>query len=169
MHFEGNKIIHSEEPSDHWGFLNVKDAVVLDLGCGLFHSTISTPNYFFNQGAKTVIGVDSEGVIQGLEPQVNLNPNFISHSELIQSTEQLIRYINYNPDIIKCDIEGAEIYFKDIPVLNNVKHIGIEYHNNELKHLCLHKLKEWEFNYYSFYQITHNNTDIVGVYHAWRA
>lgn len=39
--------ITSEEPGNHWGFINFKDKIVLDLGCGKFHSTISTYDWFY--------------------------------------------------------------------------------------------------------------------------
>ena len=29
--------ITSEEPINHWGFIDFKDKIVLDLGCGKFH------------------------------------------------------------------------------------------------------------------------------------
>ena len=49
--------ITSAEPDNHWGFINFKDKIVLDLGCGKFHSTISTYDLFLQNGAKQVIGV----------------------------------------------------------------------------------------------------------------
>jgi SAM-dependent methyltransferase len=132
--------ITSEEPSNHWGFIDFKDKVVLDLGCGKFHSSISTYEWFLQNGAKQVIGVD-------LGNETSENINFIYSAGGIDSKERLLNLINeYNPEIIKSDIEGAEIHFKDINNLHSVKEFAIEYHSEDLKNMLLDKFATWGFD-----------------------
>ena len=126
--------ITSEEPEIHWPFLNVKDKVVLDLGCSIFYSKISTADWFVQQGAKQVIGVD----LGNDTPE-----HFIYHRIAIRSKNDILYLLNkYTPDVIKCDIEGAEEHFKDISSndIESVKQVAVEYHNNDLK-LLIRQIK----------------------------
>ena len=131
--------ITSEEPDNHWGFMSIKDRVILDLGCGKFHSSISTYEWFLNNGAKKVVGIDL-----GMENFEH--PDFVYQSGGIFSTEQLTQLLSEHTfDSIKSDIEGAEIHFKDIDQLPFVTEIAIEYHDASLKQMLLDKFNQWGF------------------------
>jgi SAM-dependent methyltransferase len=135
------KHITSEEPDNHWGFINFKDKIVLDLGCGKFHSSISTYDWFLQNGAKQVIGVD-------LGDETSEYINFIYSGGEVNSKERLLKLINeYNPQVIKSDIEGAEIHFKDIDNLSSVEEFAIEYHSADLKNMLINKFDIWGFKY----------------------
>ena len=150
--------IVSEEPSIHWWFLNVKDKIVLDLGCGLFCSRVSTPDYFIENNAKKVIGVDLGGG----------NFNFTYHQMRVDSTEKLQFLLDkYKPEVIKCDIEGAEVYFDGI--LDIVAdQFAVEYHDNDLKLLMEKKIKEWGLVNTKTYQLFDENINRIGVIYAWK-
>jgi hypothetical protein len=152
--------VTSEEPSNHWGFIDFKDKIVLDLGCGKFHSSISTYEWFLQNGAKQVIGVD-------LGNETSENINFIYSSGSIHSKERLLNLINeYNPEIIKSDIEGAEIHFKDINNLHSVKEFAIEYHSADLKNMLLDKFVTWGFDSIEEIQLMDCNIEEQGVLYA---
>lgn len=152
--------VTSEEPSNHWGFINFKDKIILDLGCGKFHSSISTYDWFLQNGAKQVIGVD-------LGNETSENINFIYSSGAINSKERLLNLINeYNPEIIKSDIEGAEIHFKDINNLHSVKEFAIEYHSADLKNMLIDKFATWGFDYVEEIQLMDCNIEEQGVLYA---
>lgn len=154
-----NKII-SEEPINHWWFLSPKDKRVLDLGCGKFYSTISTAEWFLLQRAKLVIGVD-------LGKEIIDNIKLISYAKQIRSSEDLEYFLKYDPEIIKCDIEGAEIYFNEISKMpDSVNEIGIEYHDKLTKEMCERKFIEWGFNIVNQYQLFEEDINRIGVYHA---
>lgn len=156
------KNIINEEPDIHWGFLDVKDKVVLDLGCGKFYSSISTAEYFLNSGAESVIGVDLSDI--GIT-----DDRFTMIIEHIHSTEQL-EDLNYRiyPDVIKCDIEGAEMYFDGIPGLpGETTQFAVEYHDNKTKLICEKKLKEWGFEI-EYYQLLGEDINRIGVIHGWK-
>jgi SAM-dependent methyltransferase len=152
--------ITSEEPDNHWGFMNFKDKIVLDLGCGKFHSTISTYDWFLQNGAKQVIGVD-------LGNETSEDINFIYSGGEVNSKERLLKLINeYNPEVIKSDIEGAEIHFKDIENLHNVKEFAIEYHSADLKNMLINRFNVWGFDYIEEIQLMDCNSDEQGVLYA---
>ncbi len=155
------KKITSEEPIEHWPFLKAKDKIVLDLGCGKFYSSISTAQWFLDEGAKQVIAVDL-----GKEPIED--QRLIPYAIAISKKEDLEYFLKYNPDIIKCDIEGAERYFQDIPALPTVTQIAIEYHDEITNNICITKLKEWGFTNIEQYQLFNESVDRIGVYHAWK-
>lgn len=152
--------ITSEEPDNHWGFINFKDKIVLDLGCGKFHSTISTYDWFLQNGAKQVIGVD-------LGNETSEDINFIYSGGEVNSKERLLKLLNeYNPQVIKSDIEGAEIHFKDIENLHSVKEFAIEYHSADLKNMLLNRFAVWGFDYIEEIQLMDCNLDEQGVLYA---
>ena len=154
------KHITSEEPDNHWGFINFKDKIVLDLGCGKFHSTISTYDWFLQNGAKQVIGVD-------LGNETSEDINFIYSGGEVNSKERLLKLLNeYNPQVIKSDIEGAEIHFKDIENLHSVKEFAIEYHSADLKKMLLNRFAVWGFDYIEEIQLMDCNLDEQGVLYA---
>ena len=58
------KNINSEHPYEHWSFLDVKDKVVLDMGCSFYDATynpgmLSSAEWFVETGAINVIGFDA--------------------------------------------------------------------------------------------------------------
>lgn len=156
------KKIQSEEPIEHWSFLNSKNKIVLDLGCGKFYSSISTAQWFLDEGANKVIGVD-------LSKEAIEDEKFIPYAKAINSAEDLQYFLQYMPEVIKCDIEGAEKYFKDISELPySVKEIAIEYHDADTKNICEEQFKIWGFTNIELYQLFNENTNRIGVYHAWK-
>jgi hypothetical protein len=158
------KRITSEEPDLHWGFLDFKDKVVLDLGCGKFYSSLSTAEWFVKNGASKVIGID-------LGTEIIDDDKFIYHTLNIDSTQKIKGLIEtYKPHIIKADIEGAEKYFDDIKSdeLGRMDEIAVEYHSNNLKLGFELKLLEWGFNIIDIYGLFNENIDRIGVIHAKR-
>lgn len=104
-----NQIL-SEDPTDHWGGIDVHDSVVFDLGAGDFGriGTLlykSTPEYWLQMGAKSVIAIDNQH-----NDLANMHNDQIKIKQLnIESANQLEELMNeYTPDVVKCDIEGYE-------------------------------------------------------------
>jgi hypothetical protein len=156
------KLINTEEPDIHWGFLDITDKVVLDLGCGQFYSSISTAEWFLNKGASKVVGVDLL--------DINLdNERFTMIVENIKSTEQIQNLLDvHHPTLIKCDIEGSEVYLDGINNLSEVGQIAIEYHDNHTKLVCENKIKEWGFENITMFRLFNEDIDRIGVIYAWK-
>lgn len=155
-------VINSEEPHIHWGFLQPRNKVILDLGCTQFFlANKSTPEWFIEQGARYVFGVD--GQREKFE-----HPRFTMDVKMIDSEEKLKHLIiATNPDIIKADIEGAEKYFKCMMFLPGVSEVAIEYHDPETKKIVEDCVKQWGFTNINTYQLFDLSIEEFGVIHAW--
>lgn len=147
-----NYTISSEDSAHHWGPINVKNKVVLDLGCGR-HDTpnleSSSPIYLGINGASKVIAVDQR---QSEIDYFNANNPDINKYEFvckaISSTDDIRYFISkYNPEAIKCDIEEYERYFFDISKeeLKNVDEFALEYHTIDIFNQIVKKFDEWGF------------------------
>lgn len=140
--------IESENPEHHWHLLEVKDQVVLDLGCGFYlleSGWNSTPEYFINKGAKSVIGIDPEcSDIRSLQQKL---PNNTFICDMVDSTEKINRYINdYKITSLKMDIEGYEKYFLESKDnFETLKHVAIESHDKKLLNDLIVKLLDLNF------------------------
>lgn len=164
-------IINTESPNEHWGFLPVKDKVVLDLGCGINSEFTPTPWYFLQeQGAKKVIGVDSDNnSYQWFKKNFNVQ-NFIPFMDMVDRIEKFEFYFGYfKPQIVKMDVEGSEILLNALKpeLLEGIEHIGIEYHNLSCKISCERLFKDngYKVDYYKF---NHLDIDYQGVLHAYK-
>lgn len=165
-------LIESEEPKDHWGFLNVKGKTVLDLGCGWYSVVVSqsTPAYFLSRGAFRVIGYDNHS--PSCERLHDLN-NFELYIESVCHADEIRQILKkYKPNIIKCDIEGSEQAFKEISSeeMSLIEEIAIEYHNGPLKDLIKNKMIEWQFKIIDEYPLGPELTKepSTGVFHGRR-
>lgn len=157
-----NLIINSEEPKDHWWFLKPQGKIVLDLGCGKFYSSISTAQWFLDEGAAQVIGVDLSK-----EPIEDIR--FKAYATGVGSKNDLEYFLEYAPNIIKCDIEGAERYFEHINIVPlSLTQFAVEYHDAETKKICEDQIVKWGFTNVELYQLFNENTNRIGVYHAWK-
>lgn len=167
------KIIHSEDPREHWSDIqNLQDKVVLDLGCGwLFLPHESTPEYFINRGASKVIGIDVSCV--EIEQLKERYPNHTFICKGIMNTEDISELLSeYQPSVIKMDIEGYESHMQNVTAeqFTCVEEIAVEYHNPECKKILTEKLDEFGFEIFALNQFGWFCTDInqMGIMHAKR-
>lgn len=163
-------VLQSEDASEHWKFFDVKDHVVLDLGCGRWYTTKFEefgPIYFRNQGAKLVIGIDSsDDEILYFTKSVGDDAHYIFEWLEIKNSNDILDLLQRYPRIsaLKCDIEGyekvlLELYADD---LRNIKEMAIEYHSKELNEAFVQKVQEWGFNIKLNASMT-TNADRIGV------
>ena len=154
----------NEHPSNAWPacWTNVKERIVLDLGCGFFGLTpdivlgkfswgpwgkpepipgmITTTEHFLKQGAKQVIGVDAN--------QIDIDCLIAKFADEIKagraqffcwamiSAAQIARTIQeYKIEIVKSDIEGAEhlILDMDEAVFSSVQEFYVEAHSHQIE------------------------------------
>jgi len=134
------KIIQSERPEEHWAMVDCCDRSILDLGCA-YNDTddektrenkLGTPQYFIGQKPSNYLGVDSFSKdIEDFRKEFT-NFNFIC--DFINSSEKILKYIeDSRPQIVKSDIEGAEILFCGIDRLKFVEEICIEIHGPHIE------------------------------------
>ena len=140
--------IESEHPEHHWCFLQVKDEIVLDLGCG-FHliepGWENTPEYFVNKGAKKVIGV--EPATHDVNVLTASFPNHNFYVDSIDSSEKLEHYVNKNSvTSLKMDIEGYEtVFVNSNDAFSTLKYVAIESHSREILNNVINKLISLNF------------------------
>jgi predicted rRNA methylase YqxC with S4 and FtsJ domains len=165
------RTIENESPDTHWGFLPVKDKVVLDLGSGLNSEFMPTPYYFLQEcKAKKVYGVDaSEQSYTWYKQNFNVQ-HFIQFMDYVDRVEKFEWYINAaKPDIMKVDVEGSEIFMNAIKpeLLKDITNIAVEYHNLPclLSVEGLFKDNGYKLEYYKF---NHLDIDFQGVIHAYK-
>src|SRR5258708_4589140 len=148
-------LIHSEDSSIHWKHLEVRERIVLDLGCGLWgvdNIKESSPVYFKNKGANKIIGVDLN------ESNLKTFNNYFSEHFKSCDSEFLLKKIERTSDIleliekykiesIKCDIEGFEKVLFNINKnqLKYVTCISVEYHNQALLLNLVNTFNKWDF------------------------
>jgi len=125
-----------ENMEHHWGSeafkIDYKDKIVLDLGAGNGEST----EYFLFKGAKKVIAV--EGYFEFFKTlfknvETILGEKVVPIQIMIKDPEDIESLIlEYKPDIIKSDIEGAEIHILKMKneIWNLVQDYIIEFHAN---------------------------------------
>ena len=144
--------ILSENSEHHWPYLNVENHILLDLGCGR-HDTHdpyqSSAIYLGEKGATKVIAIDSR--IGEIEYFNSINTNMEKYTffqKFINSPEDIRELLKqYNPTVIKCDIEEYEVNFYDISKeeMANVVEFGLEYHSLDILEKITEKIKEWGF------------------------
>lgn len=151
-------IIHSESPMDHWGSLDCRGKVILDLGCGFWTESEraagnGTAKYFITQDPIKYIGVDCNGAdIARLSKEF---PQGVFIEKAIRCTEDIFCILSkYKPNMVKCDIEGMEDALFGLSSSEGILEIGIETHNGREK-ACMDWLNKvgltpWRFDSVSF-------------------
>jgi hypothetical protein len=132
--------IKSERPEEHWARINCKGKSILDLGCAYNdideektrENKLGTPHYFIGQEPATYLGVDAyQPDIEQLRAEF---PQARFLCETIDSPEKIRGYIvDSKPQIIKCDIEGAEMFFLGLSKLSFVEEICVELHGPHIE------------------------------------
>jgi len=121
---------------NHWGIsdklISYKDKIVLDLGADIG----STAIFFLKYGAKKVIAVEGDEdkgkqLINSYQASKTVIPLVI----FLTDPKQLERLIVlYKPDVIKVDIEGAEMLILEVDrkIVASVREWLIEAHSDEI-------------------------------------
>ena len=132
--------ITSERPEEHWWMVNCKGKSILDLGCAYNdvdeektrENKLGTPHYFMGQEPSAYLGVDSyQPDIDQLKTEF---PQARFLCESIDSPEKIRGYIiDSHPQIIKCDIEGAEMFFLGLSKVSFVEEICVELHGPHIE------------------------------------
>lgn len=132
--------INNERPEEHWWMVNCRGKSILDLGCAYNdvdeektrENKLGTPHYFIGQEPAAYLGVDSyQPDIDQLKTEF---PQARFLCESIDSPEKIRGYIiDSHPQIIKCDIEGAEMFFLGLSKLSFVEEICVELHGPHIE------------------------------------
>jgi hypothetical protein len=142
------KQFNGDHPKDHWPveLINVKDKVVLDLGCGNDGnlSTLDwppTPEHFIANGAKKVIGIEINSLdLEYLNNKIDSSKGFFTTPS--KNVSDLIK--EHNVQVIKCDNEGGETELFSLPTetFRLVEEYYVETHNDSLNQWAKAKFAE---------------------------
>ncbi len=163
------KVIHTENPKEHWGFLECDSRIILDLGHGIWEeNTEPTPIHFLKEGASLVVGVDPSQPSYNWYKDNLKTDRFIQHNDYIDSPNKFQLYLRYyKPHVVKCDIEGSEIFMASLTKedMESVREMGIEYHSLACRIVIENMATEWGFNIEQQYQLMDINPGGMGVFH----
>ena len=143
------RVIQSERPEEHWWMANCANKSILDLGCAYNdkddeqtrENKLGTPHYFLGQNPSFYFGVDSYRL--DIEQFKKEFCKGIFLCESIDSAAKIQGYITEaKPQIIKCDIEGSEMFFLGLTRLPFVEEICVELHGPHIEKPFL----EWAGN-----------------------
>jgi O-antigen biosynthesis protein len=168
------KNIPTEDPKDHWSFLNVKDKLVLDMGCSFYEAyyhpgMLSSAEWFVENGATQVVGFDGDPAeVTKYNIVYKNNPRYNIFKLWLDNPDHIRKLLEFKPQVIKCDIEGNEINFLHITKeeMDCVEEIAFEYHDVTTREMCEKKLPEWGFNFIEQFSILDRHPDNQGVYYG---
>lgn len=151
-------LVTNEDYDLHWNFLSFKDKKILDLGADYG----STASYFLWKGAKQVIAVEGDHKLASkLKENFSNNNKVITIEKIINDPQDIANLIDsYSPDIVKSDIEGAEIHLLGVPdnILETVNEWLIEAHSQTIYHKLIECFSRLGFN---VSQIFYNQVKVV--------
>ena len=165
-----------EHPEIHWDKIPIKGKVILDLGAGHWNSCVpTTPEWFMAHGAAHVIAVDlnkeSLRIVESLAREIRGSEGKLDViNKEISSPEDISVLINkYNPDAIKCDIEGAEIHLINVDDVDfsKVKHYAVECHlfsNEEMRTLLEEKFERCGYTVQKCWSPPNHNVEIISAF-----
>jgi len=151
-------LYYSENYDECWGYVSYKDKIVLDLGADYG----STAYYFLKKKAKKVIAVEGDTKLASklrdnyeTDSRVTCVEKWIKNSKDI---EELIKL--YPSDLVKVDIEGAEIHITKVSpkVLLLVREWLVEAHTKEICEKLVKLFLELKFRVFAI------NYSMIGVY-----
>ncbi len=160
------RYLDNENSAEHWKFINVKDKIVLDLGCGRWNKIetvhtdwLTTPEHFIVNGANKVIAVDIDS-----EEIDWLNNKFYNHPQytfILQSITSVADikdlYSTYKPNCVKCDIETNEKFLLELTKEEfcSIEEYYIETHGSDLYHKFLKIFSEYDYYITEQIELTH--------------
>ena len=113
----------TEHPKEHWEFIECNGQVAVDLGCGRWEKVEhrepdwpTTPEWLAQRGASHVYAfdIDPEEIVW-YNTNIDINNPITTIHKGINSVEDVRWIMNeYNPKIVKSDIEGAESYILEL-------------------------------------------------------
>jgi predicted RNA methylase len=131
-----------EDFNKHWGFADCKNKLILDIG----GANGDTADYFLEKGARVVIAIDcsSELIQQCRRNSKEFNLPIVCICMRIDSSEKWIQILQmFQPEAVKVDCEGCEIYLKDVPseIISLVPEFLIETHSDEIQNILENKFR----------------------------
>jgi len=149
--------LDNENSAEHWKFINVKNKIVLDLGCGRWNkvervddSWLTTPEHFIFNGATKVIGVDIDH--EEISWFKNKYQNDLRYEFILKSinSENDIKFLydTYKPNCVKFDIESNEkfLFKMNESDICSIEEYYIETHGQDMYEYFINTLPSFKYH-----------------------
>lgn len=160
------KDVSTEQPSEHWGFIECENQVALDLGCGRWEtieyrdpSWPTTPEHLIQCGASHVYAFDIdpkeiEWYTANVTPKMNVTA-IHKHITNVEDIRHMLR--EYQPTVVKCDIEGAESVFLELTdeEFTQIKMYALETHSDHLYELFVNQFNRLGYTIIATINLVH--------------
>ena len=160
------KQINTEKPSEHWEFVDCKDKVTVDLGCGRWEhveyrdpSWPTTPEWLLQKGASVVHAYDIDsGEVNWYNTTFASNNQIKAYQKSITSAQDIRDILHaHHPKAIKCDIETYESALLDLTdeEFCSVDFYAIELHTEDLYNRFVEKFKQLNYTIVAIVVLVH--------------
>jgi hypothetical protein len=137
------KKVNTEDPKEHWEFIECQDQVAVDLGCGRWEhveyrdpSWPTTPEWLLIKGASEVHAYDiMPSEVEWYNTVLAPTKNITAYTKNINCIESIREILTaHKPTVVKSDIEHAERFFLDLTdeEFSSIKFFAIETHSDKL-------------------------------------
>lgn len=157
---------NSENPSEHWGFIECKGEVAIDLGCGRWEhveyrdpSWPTTPEWLLLQGASEVHAYDIDiSEVNWYNDTLAPTKKIKAYQKNITTVEDVRDILNaHKPKVVKCDIESFEAAFLDLTdeEFSSVDFYALETHSDDLYNRFVEKFRLLGYEVIATVELTH--------------
>jgi hypothetical protein len=160
------KQTNSENPSEHWEFIECEGKVAIDLGCGRWEhveyrdpSWPTTPEWLLLKGASEVHAYDIDPAeVDWYNTVLAPTKNIKAYEKGITVVQDLREILQaHNPKVVKCDIEGYESTFLELTdeEFKSIDYYALETHSEHLYVCFMEKFNLLGYEIIATVDLTH--------------
>jgi hypothetical protein len=155
----------SENPNEHWEFIECTNKVAIDLGCGRWEhveyrdpSWPTTPEWLLLKGASEVHAYDIDQAEVDWYNNVLAKKGITAYQKGISTVDDLRAIIEaHKPTVVKCDIEGYESTFLQLTdeEFLSIDFYALETHSDELYNQFVNRFNELNYQIIACIDLVH--------------
>jgi hypothetical protein len=160
------KEVNTENPEEHWEFIECKNQVAIDLGCGRWEhvefrdqSWPTTPEWLLIKGASEVHAYDIiPSEVEWYNTVLAPTKKITAYTKNINSVNSIREILNaHKPTVVKSDIEHMEKYFLELSdeEFSSVKFFAVETHTEQLYNEFIDRFNKLNYNVVATIVLTH--------------
>jgi hypothetical protein len=160
------KKVDNENPNEHWEFIHCNNKVAVDLGCGRWEkvekrdaSWPTTPEFLIQRGASIVYAFDIDAdEIEWYQKNISTKMKVKAAQANLNNIEIIRKiYQQFQPKIIKCDIEGYESLLLELTdeEFKSVDLYAVETHSNDLYNKFIDRFTKTGYNIVAVIDLIH--------------
>lgn len=160
------KQTNSENPSEHWEFIECAGKVAIDLGCGRWEhvefrdpSWPTTPEWLLMKGASEVHAYDiDQNEVDWYNTNLSPNKKITAYQKNITVVNDIREILQlHTPKVVKCDIEGYESIFLELTddEFGSIDYYALETHSDDLYNRFIEKFKQLKYEVVATIDLVH--------------